>query len=182
MVPLPRKPDGPQMPSPPWLHHGLPLERLGRPLPHHPPLLRFWLISILSYVSNSWEQFAMNKDLAINHLVFWKWPHQWQFSQEHGVFEHMYKVTVTSRLNLYSNHHTTFHFGSGSRKEEHKIENRKIGEKYSNSLPCVCWKVTNVFSWKTPPSAQVHSSSDPRTGRRNTNLSFLSIWPQDWAT
>ena len=58
---LPRKPDGPQMPSPPWLHHGLPLERLGRPLPHHPPLLRFWLLSILSYVSNSWEQFAWIK-------------------------------------------------------------------------------------------------------------------------
>ena len=109
--PLPRKPDGPQMPSPPWLHHGLPLERLGRPLPHHPPLLRFWLISILSYVSNSWEQFAMNKDLAINHLVFWKWPHQWQFSQEHGVFKH--KVTVTStwvkiKFVQQSSHHISF--------------------------------------------------------------------------
>ena len=36
-----RIPSDPVMPSPPWLHHGLPLERLGRSLPHHAPLQIF---------------------------------------------------------------------------------------------------------------------------------------------
>ena len=46
-----RTPSGPVLPSPPWLHHGLPLERVGLALPHHPPLLVFWPVTTPTVVT-----------------------------------------------------------------------------------------------------------------------------------